>query len=54
MKKPIATYEKKYPENKQKSIYYGNCETGNTPSDPGFPAPSCCIGNQGGQPGSSW
>lgn len=29
MKKPVKTYETKYPVNKQKSDYYGNCESGN-------------------------
>ena len=54
MKKPITTYETKYPGNKQKCIYYGNCETGNTPFGPGVPGTTCYAGHNCGPVGAPW
>lgn len=49
MKKPITTYEIKYPENKQKDNYYSFCEGFNLP-----PGSTCYVNYNGGQPGAPW
>ena len=51
MKKPVKTYEKKYPESERKCEYYAGCEFLNTQ----MPDPTTCWADHNcGKPGSSW
>ena len=51
MKKPVNTYETKYPVNKQKCEYYAVCEFLNT-QNPDITV--CWADHNVHKPGSSW